>query len=174
MISLAMSDKEKKCLHSLAKSFLAGEEWPGAILSEGMAEAGLEHGTPDHNTIMSLMEEYGAIDHAIHAGGSFYNNFHITAKAVLLDRQLEELERKANEPKDIVTQTTERARKHPLLGIAVYIIIVVAAVIAFSNQLAQFIANIKPIFAPPPPTKVEEPSPKSTIAPPPPMKQARD
>jgi hypothetical protein len=44
------------------------------------------------------MEEYGAIDHAIHVAGFHYNTFHITAKAVLLDRQLEELERKAREP----------------------------------------------------------------------------
>jgi len=138
-----LNDQEKQCIRILAKMFAAGEGFSERP-RQTLIDEGLEIDYPSFIVLMRMMEEYGVIEKPIHiaAQEGRYWLFEITAVAVQLARELDETEKQAQEPRDIVGHIQETARKHPVWAYLIIGFFVLTAVVTFANQATQFLERI--------------------------------
>lgn len=124
-MNFTLRGAEIECVKRLAKNFEEGKtRWQGADFEA----LGL---TPENAIpVLKTMEDLGAIDNVTHTmpNGSF-RHFAITSTAVQIARQIEEQESKSPEAPDVVQQTIDQFRRHPVMGRIIFWGIAVGAII---------------------------------------------
>ena len=153
MIDPNISDDEKKCLRILAKLFQEGRAvlWSGSLLSmlnlhdvgERLRSEGLELSNPAAYAVMiRVMAGYGAIEEAksepvilfgAEPGSARRDTTTtiISAAVVQMARELDELEKRPEEPEDIVEQLRTSAKANPYIARAVFWFGIITAIAVF-------------------------------------------
>jgi hypothetical protein len=118
--------------------------------------------------VMGLMEECCAIkkvkhDHDGRANKLWFDEFEISPKAVILARELVELERKAKEPGDLVAQTADWARQHKVWSRAIIGCFIAATLFTTFNGCVQAVNTVVGVFKPSPQSSPSAPPPQEHI-----------
>lgn len=107
-----ITQTEIDCIKALAALYLAGHT--DYFCQSGHEALGL---TPENfATILGLMEHYGAIENAQHAGGQPYFMFRVTPHAVQLARRIEAKEAEPPKRKNVVEDIKYTLQCHPVAG----------------------------------------------------------
>jgi hypothetical protein len=136
-----ISETEKLCIRILAKLFEEGETFLQAPLGM-LQERGLKVESSEYDSLMRMMETYGAIRDPINTFEGGFWGFTITPNSVLIAREIDELERKAKEPEDIVGQVNQQVRKHPVAAWIVIGFVVLAAVLTVISQVLNILNTL--------------------------------
>lgn len=94
-------------------------------------------------SLMGMMVHYGAVECESSNQWERFSSFRISPHAVVLARELDERDKQALEPEDIVTKVTETARKNRLTAG----ILIAFAILLGAGQLVQIIKNLKDMGA---------------------------
>jgi hypothetical protein len=140
VIDANISDREKLCVRILAKLF----DQENALLiepRERLRDEGLKTEQTEYERLMQMMEAYGVICNPIHAL-SRYTAFTISPNSVRYARELDSLERKSQEPEDIVGQVNQQVRKHPVAAWVVIGFVVLAAVLTVVSQVLNILNTL--------------------------------
>jgi hypothetical protein len=140
LIDANISDREKLCVRILAKLFDQGNTLLIEPI-ERLGEEGLKVEQTEYETLMQMMEAYGVICNPINTSNRF-SVFTVSPNSVRIARELDSLERKSQEPEDIVGQVNNQVRKHPVAAWGIIGFIVLTALLTFINQVIQLLKNL--------------------------------
>ncbi len=141
MAEAIVSEREQTCIRILAALFEQGE----VFLSnpqERLKASGLELAPAEFEPLMQMMQGYGVITSCRHTTGKRFAIVTVTPEAVRLVRDFDKQQSEAQKPKDIVTMANDAIRKHPVAGWLVVSILALTALLAFVNQVIQFLKNV--------------------------------
>jgi hypothetical protein len=150
---MRLNAKETQCVRVLAKWFDSNRSDSSIQEIADFQSEGLDVDHESLVTLLKVMEQCGAIEKVLHAsshGGEFLR-FDISPHTVQIVRELDEQQRKAEEPGDIVSQMTEKARRHPVLARLIIGFLLVTTAVTFINQGVQLVTSIVGVFKPSPP-----------------------
>ena len=139
MIDPNISEQERKCLRVLAKLFGENRNFLRSPLTE-LQKEGLEVDQPSLDVLLRMMETYGAIEKVSRTNAQEFRSFYITATAVQLVRDLDELEKQ--KPVDIVGQINEDVRRNRILAWVLITFFVLMAIATFINQTISIFQNL--------------------------------
>lgn len=140
-MEVSLTENERECAMILAKIFQGGTETLISPLAE-MTSAGMKQNPDEFEASMRMMEHYQVIVEPIRSASGKCEYAIITPRAVVFAREIEKETNKAGEPRDIVAQVTEKARKHPVAAWAVILLIVATTILTFINQVLQLLKHI--------------------------------
>jgi len=143
VMDLNFNEAEFACLKKLADLFERGHDFCSGMKTE---EIGLTK--QNRYAVLRMLEQHQYIRDPIHTagnpsgGGGHYSSFCINASTVQTVRVIEEAARKKTERKDFVDQVKEAARKHPILGPLILIVVVLGGVVTVLNQFISLLKNL--------------------------------
>lgn len=147
MIEPNITDQEKKCLRFLARLASEGKH-SVRIPLEDFKKEGIEVDQQSLNALLRMMKRYGAIEEIQSTNPLESRGFSVSADAVQLVRELDDIEKKANDPGDIVEQIKDAARSNRVAAWALIIFVVLTALVTFANQGIQLLQNLGVIAKP--------------------------
>jgi hypothetical protein len=134
---MILKGAEIGCVKILAKSYENGQrafnyqsDWESIGLTE-------ENFSP----VLLMLEHYGIISDAIKDFDIEFRAFQITPLAVQIARDIEDQEKKKEEPKDIVEGVTQMARKNRTLATVIIFGLVLTAALTAVNQFLSILKN---------------------------------
>jgi len=140
---MILNEKEQEVLRTIAKWYREGKN----DIDRNSAIAELQITDSEYNTIMLLMEKYGAIEakHGLpHEPNYVALDFTPLCQSEQIVRQIDkqvENEKRATPP-DIVQQLQSRARQNPLTAWTIIIFITLALLVPLLNSLWELLEKI--------------------------------
>lgn len=139
---MKLNEQEKKCVRILAKVFLDGKLDIYKPLALFQSE-GLNVDEKTYEVLMRVMETIGAIgEKPLHAYNEPYYHIQVSAKAVSIARELDELDAMAKEPEDIVEKLTQTAKSNRTIGWIVFGFIIITAITVFAAAVLTIIDKV--------------------------------
>ncbi len=135
---------EVECVKRLARAFeqetpVFSSRDPKALEELGLTE---ENYTP----VLMTMEGLGAIDNVSHSSAGKFRHFTVTAIAAQMAREIDEQESKPPEAPDIVQQTIEQFRRHPVMGRIIFWGIALGALLTVITSVITLCEKIVNLF----------------------------
>lgn len=127
------SDEEAACIKRLAQPFDIRRIDNGA---SNQNDPNLSLNLPKERweTVLRMMERYGAIHNVTHAAGIRFLHFRILPNAVELARQIREAEQESEAPRNIVEQIEKKAKSNPVFAWAIIVLGVLMALASLINN----------------------------------------
>ena len=131
------TDREKQCVHLLASLFRSGKR---EIYNprEQILFDGVKLEQTEFEMVMATMEAWGVISNVAHKPPP-YSFISITAKSTNKAREFDAFEQAEKEPKDIVEQITQSARKHRWIATLIVAIIVITALATLGEKIVFYL-----------------------------------
>ena len=134
---------EITCVQQLATLFAKGVTFV-SVGSEDANSLGLSD--EKWEPVLATMEHIQAITGVVNTAEGRFSLFYITANAVQAARAIEEQEKKQERPKDIVAETSEIARSHPIASRFIIVSIIISAILVPIAALLTIIEKVVALF----------------------------
>jgi len=135
-VDITLSQIEIDCIKKLAAKLESGNAFYGG------GEESLDLPPEKRDQVLTAMESYGAIENVQHMSSQKFKIYYIAPRVTQLARAIETKEAKAKEPKDIVNQMSDIARKSPASAWIIIAFFVVTALVVLINNAVQLAQNI--------------------------------
>lgn len=134
------TERERACILQLAKLFEQGNSWH-SFNAASFDLNGHQLTANEFTALMEMMAGLGAIEVQ---GRDFEGGWDVSIKhvAVQLAREIDDLKKRENEPRDIVEKVGDAARKNRFVGWFIIVSIVAASFFTIANQAVSLLQNL--------------------------------
>lgn len=137
-----LSEQEKALLRVLASLWDENVPQLGDPLKT-LADRGIRLEPSEYSRLISMMVEIGAVRSLASVRGMRHAMIVVEPQAAVLARQVEEADRIANEPEDIVEKIKSTAKRNTVFAWAMIVMAVATMVVTFVSQILNIAKTLK-------------------------------